>query len=158
MRITSPAFEAGAAIPIRHSCEGEDISPPLAFDVDIAGVGSLALIVDDPDAPRARPWVHWVLYNIPPSTTALPEGANAAVLGARVGTNDWQRTGWGGPCPPSGEHRYLFTLYAIDQMLPALGQPTRTKLMRAMAEHVLGSAQLVGTYRLARPSRDAARI
>ena len=158
MRITSPAFKPNGPIPMSCTCEGEDLSPPLDFDIDISGVKSLALVVEDPDAPRARPWVHWVLYNIPPSTTSLPEGAHAASIGARIGTNDWERTSWGGPCPPSGEHRYVFTLFALDEVLPDLAQPTKTKLVRAMAEHVLGTAQLVGTYRLMRPSRGTARI
>jgi Raf kinase inhibitor-like YbhB/YbcL family protein len=113
----------------------------------------LALIVDDPDAPDpAAPkmtWVHWVLYNLPPTVIGLPEGIKALPAGAKEGVNDWKRTGYGGPCPPVGRHRYFHKLYALDAMLPDLNRPTKAKLEQAMKGHIIGEAQLVGTYQKA---------
>src|SRR3954453_23474348 len=112
--LTSPAFAAGGAIPLEYTADGSDVSPPLAWTDPPTGAESFALIVDDPDAPDPaapkRTWVHWVLYNLPPTATGLPEGAQVRELwpGAREGQNDWKRTGWGGPCPPIGRHRYFF--------------------------------------------------
>jgi len=152
MVIGSPSFAAGAAIPRRHTCEGGDLSPALSWSGVPPGAQALALIVDDPDAPDpAAPrttWVHWVLYNLPASATGLPEGVAAAALppGARVGTNDWRRAAYGGPCPPVGRHRYFFKLYALDATLPDLGAPTKTAVEKAMHGHVLAEAQLMGTY------------
>ena len=114
------------------------------------GTKSVALIVDDPDAPDpAAPkmtWVHWVLYNLPPTTNGLPEGAAVLPAGTRQGLNDWQRAGYGGPCPPIGRHRYFHQLYALDAVLPDLGRPTKAMLENAMKGHILGQAELVGTY------------
>jgi Raf kinase inhibitor-like YbhB/YbcL family protein len=152
LRLTSSAFPHGSAIPRRHTCDGDDTSPPLAWEGVPAGTKSLALIVDDPDAPDPaapqRVWVHWVLYDIPPSATGLPEGVapTALPLGTREGRNDWKRTGYGGPCPPIGRHRYFHKLYALEAALPDLRQPTKAVLEKAMAGHVLESAELVGTY------------
>jgi Raf kinase inhibitor-like YbhB/YbcL family protein len=152
MRLTSPGFGDGGEMPRRHTCEGDDISPALAWSELPAGSKSLALIADDPDAPDpAAPrmtWVHWVLYNLPQSAAGLPEGASAATLppGAREGVNDFKRAGYGGPCPPIGRHRYFFKLYALDTVLPDLGRPTKAKLEQAMEGHILDSAHLVGTY------------
>ncbi|ALF89544.1 MULTISPECIES: YbhB/YbcL family Raf kinase inhibitor-like protein [Ralstonia solanacearum species complex] len=152
LTLTSPDFTAGAEMPGKLTCEGADTSPPLAWTGVPAGTRSLALIVDDPDAPDpAAPrmtWVHWVLYNIPPATTALAEGAARGHLpsGTREGTNDWQRTGYGGPCPPVGRHRYFHKLYALDVELPDLGTPDKAALERAMHGHVLAQTELVGTY------------
>ncbi|WP_296224337.1 YbhB/YbcL family Raf kinase inhibitor-like protein [Ralstonia sp. UBA689] len=152
LTLTSPAFAAGAEIPDRLTCEGSDTSPPLAWTGVPTGTRSLALIVDDPDAPDpAAPqmtWVHWVLYNIPPGTAALAEDAAHKGLppGTRAGTNDWQHTAYGGPCPPVGRHHYVHKLYALDVELPELGALTKTGLERAMRGHVLAQAQLVGTY------------
>lgn len=152
LSLTSPAFPDGGAIPARHSCDGEDLSPELVFAGVPEAARSLVLIVDDPDAPDpAAPrmtWVHWVLYNLPPECTGLPEGVTAADLppGTRQGLNDWKRTGYGGPCPPVGRHRYFHKLYALDTRLPDLGEPTKAKLEQAMLGHVLAQAQLVGTY------------
>nr|CUV13473.1 conserved protein of unknown function [Ralstonia solanacearum] len=152
LTLTSPAFAAGAEMPGRLTCEGTDTSPPLAWTGVPAGTRSLALIVDDPDAPDpAAPrmtWVHWVLYNIPPATAVLAEDAARSHLpsGTREGTNDWQRTGYGGPCPPIGRHRYFHKLYALDTELPDLGTPDKATLERAMRGHVLAQAELVGTY------------
>ena len=152
MRLTSPSFGDGGEMPRRHTCEGDEVSPALAWSALPPGSKSLALIADDPDAPDpAAPrmtWVHWVLYGIPPSAAGLPEGASAATLpaGTREGVNDFKRAGYGGPCPPIGRHRYFFKLYALDTVLPDLAKPTKPKLEQAMEGHILGSAQLVGTY------------
>jgi Raf kinase inhibitor-like YbhB/YbcL family protein len=150
--LTSTAFEPGGAIPAAYTCQGKDLSVPLAWSGLPAGTRSLALIVDDPDAPDpAAPkmtWVHWVLYNIPPTATGLPEAVEPRALpaGTLEGRNDWGRTGYGGPCPPVGRHRYFFKLYALDVTLPDLGQPDKARLERAMKGHVLAQQQIVGTY------------
>ncbi len=152
MTLTSSRFAPNSEIPTPHTCEGKDLAPPLAWSGVPAGTKSLALIVDDPDAPDPKApkmtWVHWVLYDIPPSATSLPEGATKATLpaGTREGLNDWQRTGYGGPCPPIGRHRYFFKLYALDTTLGDLKTPTKAALEQAMAGHVLAKTELVGTY------------
>lgn len=149
LTLTSPAFAEGGAIPKRHTCEGQDVAPALQWTGVPAGAKSLALIVDDPDAPDPkapkRTYVHWVLYDIPPQATGIPEGG-APPAGARPGRNDWGRTGYGGPCPPIGRHRYVHKLYALDALLGDLGQPAKAALEKAMAGHVLAEARLVGTY------------
>ncbi|MBS1191991.1 MAG: phospholipid-binding protein, family [Rhodocyclaceae bacterium] len=150
--LTSPAFGNDGAIPDVHTCTGQDVSPPLAWGELPAGTRSLVFILDDPDAPDPaapqRTWVHWVLYNIPPSATGLPAGVAARDLpvGTGQGLNDWKRTGYGGPCPPIGRHRYFHKLYALDTVLPDLGTPTKAALEKAMQGHILGQGQLVGTY------------
>ena len=149
--IRSTAFADGGDIPSQYTCQGSDVSPPLEWAGAPAGTLSFALIVDDPDAPDpAAPkmtWVHWVLYNLPAKAAGLPEAAAATPLpGARNGLNDWKRTGYGGPCPPIGRHRYSFKLYALDAMLSDLGTPTKAQLLQAMEGHVLATAELVGTY------------
>lgn len=155
-QLTSPAFGHGEEIPRVHTCDGDDVSPPLAWEGLPVGTESLVLIVDDPDAPDpAAPkmtWVHWVLYDLPPSATSLPSGVTAAELppGTRQGSNDWKRTGYGGPCPPVGRHRYFHKLYALDVVLQDLGEATKVVVERAMAGHVLAHAELVGTYERAR--------
>ena len=152
LSLDSPAFAPNEAIPTRHTCDGDEVSPPLRWSGLPAGTRSLALIVDDPDAPDPakpeRTWVHWVLYNLPATAAELPEGAATAQLpaGTREGLNDWKRTGYGGPCPPVGRHRYFHKLFALDTELPDLGQPDKAKLLKAMEGHVLGQAELVGTY------------
>ncbi|HMA28680.1 MAG TPA: YbhB/YbcL family Raf kinase inhibitor-like protein [Thermoanaerobaculia bacterium] len=156
MQIKSTAFANSGAIPAKHTCEGPDLSPALSWTGAPAGTKSFALVVDDPDAPDpAAPkmtWVHWVLYDLPVSAKALPEAVATKDLpkGTLEGTNDWKRTGWGGPCPPIGRHRYFFKLYALDSVLPDLGKPTKAKLEAAMKGHVLAEAQLMGTYQKAR--------
>ena len=152
MTITSSAFAANGAIPALYTCEGKDISPPLAWSAVPAAAKSLALIVDDPDAPDpAAPqmtWVHWVLYDIPATATGLTEAIRSSALppGTREGINDWDRTGYGGPCPPIGRHRYFHKLYALDAVLPDLKRPNKAALEKAMQGHVLEQAVLIGTY------------
>ena len=156
LSLTSTAFTAGGAIPKRYTCEGDDVSPPLAWREPPAGTKSFVLIVDDPDAPDpAAPkltWVHWVLYDIPVTAGGLPEAVKPSALppGTRQGLNDWKRTGYGGPCPPIGRHRYFHKLYALDAVLGDLGPPTKAKLEAAMKGHVLAQAELVGTYQKGR--------
>jgi hypothetical protein len=151
-RLSSSEFTDGGRIPRRHTCEGDDTSPPLAWTSVPASARSLVLIVDDPDAPDpAAPkltWVHWVLYNLPAADGALAAGAATGGLpaGTQEGLNDWKRTGYGGPCPPIGRHRYFHKLYALDVRLPDLGRPTKAALLAAMQGHVLAETQLVGTY------------
>jgi Raf kinase inhibitor-like YbhB/YbcL family protein len=150
MKITSSQFGPGGEIPTVHTCQGKDLSPALAWTDVPANAKSLALIVDDPDAPDpAAPkmtWVHWVLYDVPSSAKGLPEGARDLPAGTRDGLNDWKRTGYGGPCPPIGRHRYFFKLYALDTVLSDLGNPTKQQLEKAMSGHVVGQAELIGTY------------
>jgi len=155
MTLTSPSFAAGGEIPRRHTCQGQDVSPALAWAGVPAGAKTLALVVDDPDAPDpAAPkttWVHWVVFDIPATATGLPEGAGAAPpSGAHAAKNDWGRAAWGGPCPPVGRHRYFFTLYALDVSLPPDPVSTKADLEDAMQGHVLASAQLRGTYEKSR--------
>ena len=153
LNLISSAFADGAGIPALHTCDGSDVSPPLSWSGLPPATRSLALIVDDPDAPDpAAPqttWVHWVLYNLPADAAGLPQGVSAHQLpgGTREGSNDWQRTGYGGPCPPIGRHRYFFKLYALDVLLPDLGTPDKAALERAMHGHVLGQTVLLGLYR-----------
>ena len=152
LKLSSSAFSTGGNIPVEHTCEGADLSPPLSWSGIPAGTKSLALIVDDPDAPDpAAPrmtWVHWLLYNLPPAAAGLPEGVVPAALpaGTREGINDWKRTGYGGPCPPIGRHRYCHQLSALDTLLPDLERPTKKQLEKAMQGHVLAQAELIGTY------------
>jgi len=152
MNLQSPAFAANAEIPAEYTCEGADISPPLRWSGVPAAARSLALIETDPDAPDpAAPkttWTHWILVDLPPVDGSLPAGLVAAQLpaGAREGTNDFKRVGYGGPCPPIGRHRYFHTLYALDTTLPSLQAPTRAELEQAMTGHVIAQAELIGTY------------
>lgn len=152
--VTSPAFAAQGAIPTKHTCQGDDLSPAL----DLAGIPlsakTLALIMDDPDAPDPaapeRVWVHWVGYDLPASTTKLAEGAgNGANLG-RPGKNDWGTTGYRGPCPPIGRHRYFVKVLALDTELGELGKPNKTALLAAAQGHVVAEGELVGTYQKAK--------
>lgn len=156
LTLTSPAFRHNGEIPPHYTCDRDDVSPPLSWSGVPGGAKSLVLIVDDPDAPDPQApkmtWVHWVLYNISPNTTGLAEGVAAKDLpqGALEGINDWKRTGYGGPCPPIGRHRYFHKLYVLDTVLPDLGRPTKAKLEKAMQGHVLAQAELVGTYQRVR--------
>lgn len=150
MKLSSPAFSNEGAIPKQYTCEGTDKSPPLLFSDVPANTKSLALIVSDPDAPDPaapkRTWVHWVAYNLPPTTRELAEGTKTLGDGAREGKNDWGKPGYRGPCPPIGRHRYFHKLYALDTVLPDLGQPTKADLEQAMTGHTLATAELMGTY------------
>jgi len=154
--LASPQFTANGEIPRRHTCEGDDVSPELRWSGLPDGTKSLVLIVDDPDAPDPKApkmtWVHWVLYDIPPRATGLPEGVAPAKLppGTKQGRNDWNRAGYGGPCPPIGRHRYFHKLYALDAALGDLGEPTKADLERAMQGKVIAEAQLMGTYQKGR--------
>ncbi len=149
--ITSPAFEPGGAIPKQYTCEGDDISPPLEWADPPAGTQSLALIMDDPDAPM-RTWVHWVVYNLPPDARALADGASKAngkkfnlPQGAVQGTSSFKRADYGGPCPPAGQHHYVFHLYALDA--PVEGKALdKEALLKAMEGHILAYGELVGVF------------
>lgn len=150
MKMTSKNFVDRGDIPKKHTCDGEDISPELSWTGAPEGVRSYVLIVDDPDAPDpASPkmtWVHWVLYNIPPSAVSLPEGVSKGALpkGTLEGVNDWKQPGYRGPCPPVGKHRYYHKLYALDTVMPDLGLPKKAKVLQAMEGHVITRAELVG--------------
>jgi hypothetical protein len=152
LALSSPAFAPGGEIPALFTCEGRDLSPALDWTGVPEAAQSLVLIVDDPDAPDPKAprmtWVHWVLYNMPPSARGLPEGVAAKALpaGTMQGTNDWKRTGYGGPCPPIGRHRYFHKLYALDVVLPGLGAGRKAQVEAAMKGHVIAQAELVGTY------------
>ena len=152
LELTSSAFSHGGEVPAKYTCQGQDISPPLAWDGVPEGTESLALIVDDPDAPDPKApkmtWVHWVVFNLSPDISGLAENADGSgyPTGATVGLNDWKRTKYGGPCPPVGRHRYFHKLYALDARLPDLRRLTKGDLEVAMEGHVLAQAELVGTY------------
>jgi Raf kinase inhibitor-like YbhB/YbcL family protein len=153
MKMTSTAFADGATIPARHTGDGQDVSPPLQWSDLPAGTVELALICDDPDAPRPQPWVHWVIYKVPASATGLPEGVPpseqlASPAGAMQGLNTWPAVGYRGPAPPRGHgvHHYHFRLYALDQALELQPRLTKEQLLKAMKGHVLAEAELVGTY------------
>jgi len=149
MNLSSSAFRHQGEIPARHTCDGENTPPALAWGEAPAGTRSFVLVVDDPDAPDPRhprqTWVHWLLYNLPADCTGLPEG-QPLPAGARLGRNDWNAAGYGGPCPPIGRHRYFHKLYALDTVLPDLKHPTKSQLEQAMKGHILIQAELVGTY------------
>lgn len=149
MEIKSQAFAHGGLIPAKHTCDGADVSPPLAWSGAPAGTKSFALISDDPDAPVGT-WVHWVMWNIPAEARALEENVpkkDTLPNGARQGTTDFKRIGYGGPCPPSGTHRYFFKLYALDAALDPQAPTTRKVLEKTMQGHILAQAELMGTYR-----------
>lgn len=151
LEITSPAFAPHAEIPRRYTCDGEDASPPLQWRGVPPDAKSLVLIVDDPDAPDPKApkmtYVHWVIVDMPPSTTGLPEGATGKHMpkGAHEGVNDFKKSGYGGPCPPIGRHRYFFKLYALDRTL-SLDRPTKPDVEKAMQGHIVAKAELMGTY------------
>ncbi len=148
LSLSSPVFEAGGMIPSTYTCDGADISPPLQWQNVPAEAKSLALICDDPDAPVGT-WVHWVLYELPGSETGLPEAVppqEQLANGAKQGLNDFRKIGYGGPCPPSGVHRYFFKLYALDDFLHLPPGVTKSQLLKAMEGHILVQTQLVGKY------------
>jgi len=151
MQITSSSFTHQGAIPAKYTCEGPDTSPPLAWSGVPPSAKSLALIVDDPDAPDPKApkmtWVHWVLYDVPSGTSSLAEGASRSLpSGTRDGLNDWRRTGYGGPCPPIGRHRYFFKLYALDTKLTGAKIANKADLEGAMKGHIIEQAELIGRY------------
>jgi Raf kinase inhibitor-like YbhB/YbcL family protein len=148
LTLTSPAFEEGAPIPVKYTCDGEDISPPLEWRDPPTSTASFALVVDDPDA-GATTWIHWVIYDLPAEVRQLREGVpteGRLPSGAAQGQNSWPKIGYGGPCPPSGTHRYFFSLYALDTLLGADAGLTQSELLQAMEGHLLAQAQLMGTY------------
>ena len=150
IEVTSPVFTGGASIPVKHRCVGEDTSPPLRWSGVPQGTKSIALISDDPDAPGGT-WVHWVYYAIPADVTELSEGmptSEALPDGSRQGSNDFRRTGYGGPCPPPGSpHRYYFKVYALDAEVDLGPRASKSALLRAMDGHILAEGQLMGTYK-----------
>lgn len=148
LHLTSTAFKEGEAIPTKYGCKGADISPPLQWSDAPPETKSLALIVDDPDAPMGT-WVHWVIFNIPPTATGLPEDVPAkesSADGAIQGKNDFRNIGYGGPCPPGGTHRYFFKLYALDTVLQLKAGCSKADLLKAMKGHVVAEGQLMGRY------------
>jgi len=149
IQLTSTAFAEGQPIPHKYTCDGSDVSPPLAWTDAAANTKSFALIADDPDAPMGT-WVHWVIYNLPPDTTALAEDTpklDSLPNGAKQGLNDFKNTGYNGPCPPPGKpHRYFFKLYALDAQLNLPSGLTKKQLLKAMDGHILAQGQLMGTY------------
>ena len=153
LTLKSSAYDNGGVIPSRYTCEGEDVSPPLVWTGVPETARSLVLIIDDPDAPDPNApktiWVHWVLYNIPPDVTGLPEGVAPETLppGIMEGLNDWNRTGYGGPCPPIGRHRYFHKLYALDTVLEGMKTPTKAEVETAMKGHIISQTQYMGTYK-----------
>ena len=149
-KLSSSAFGQNQSIPAKYSCEGEDVSPPLAWEGAPAGAKSFALICDDPDAPGGN-WVHWVIWNVPGTALGLPANVAktetvAALGGARQGLNGWPKLGYNGPCPPRGLHHYHFKLYALDAVLELPPKAGKRQLEDAMKGHILGQTELVGTY------------
>jgi hypothetical protein len=144
LTIESPAFKENSDIPKQYTCDGKDINPPLVLRNTPRGAKSLALVVDDPDAPVGI-WVHWVVWNIDPGTREIKE--NSVPPGALQGRNDFRKTSYGGPCPPSGTHRYFFKVYALDTVLSIDRNSTKNDLEKAMKGHILGEAQTVGLYK-----------
>lgn len=145
LTLSSPSFNHNGDIPTKYTCQGEDVSPPLNISSAPKGTKSFVLIVDDPDAPKTT-WVHWVIYNLPAFATQISEKSSATPLSSMGGLNSWKKIGYGGPCPPTGKHRYFHKLYALDIVLPNLGNPTKEKLVKAMNGHILEETALVGLY------------
>ncbi len=149
MKLTSTAFSEGAMIPVKYTCDGANVSPPFTWAEIPQGAATFALICEDPDAP-AGTWVHWVVYNIPAKATTLPEKmtpADTLADGTRQGISDFRKTGYGGPCPPGGTHRYFFKLYALDTALTPAPGMTKVQLLKAMEGHILAQAELMGRYK-----------
>lgn len=141
MELTSEAFGEGGSIPVQHTCDGDNISPPLAWDDVPEGAAAFVLVVEDPDAGG---FVHWLLTDIPGDSRELPEGAGDAI--GMPGHNDFGLSGWGGPCPPSGEHRYVFTLYALSEPIQIEPNASSQAVREAIAHRLIGEAQLTGVY------------
>ena len=157
--LQSPAFQPQGAIPEKYTCDGSDLSPALRWSGAPPGTKSFGLIVDDPDAPDPkapkRVYAHWLLYDIPPTASELPEAVKDTQLprGTREGLNDWNRTGYGGPCPPIGRHRYFFKLFALDALLGNIGAPSKKELEAAISRHVIATTELMGTYERTKTTR-----
>ncbi|TAJ11324.1 YbhB/YbcL family Raf kinase inhibitor-like protein [Marinilabiliaceae bacterium JC017] len=150
MKLTSPVFDEGGLIPEKYTCDGIDVSPSLKWSSMPVGTKTIAIICDDPDAPMGT-WVHWVIYNLPATTDVLPEEVPAVKIlpnGAMQGKNDFGKIGYGGPCPPSGTHRYYFKIYALDDELMVEAGITKSQLEKAMQGHILSEGQLMGRYKL----------
>lgn len=149
LKLESSAFSPNGDIPKKYTCQGKNVSPPLKWTGLPKGTRSLVLIVDDPDAPDPKKpkmvWDHWLLYNLPATAQALPEGVKD-LEGTLSGKNSWKKTGYGGPCPPIGRHRYFHKLFALDTVLKDLGTPDKKKLLEAMQGHILDKTELIGTY------------
>lgn len=144
--IKSAAFNEGGAIPSKYTCDGKDISPPLSWQNTPQGTKSFVLIVDDPDAPAGN-WIHWIIFNISETTHELSENLCSLPNGAKQGENSWGKSTYGGPCPPTGEHRYFFKLYALDTLLNLPGGANRSQIESAMQGHILATAKLLGKYK-----------
>ena len=148
IKLTSAAFQDGGMIPKQYTCDGANISPPLRWDGVPEKARTLALIVDDPDAP-AKTWVHWIVFNLPASARELTENVpqQQSIMGSGIqGTNDFKKSGYGGPCPPKGTHRYFFKLYALDTELQLDARATKDQLLKAMEGHIIAQGQLMGQY------------
>lgn len=146
MQLSSSAFTDGGLLPSKYTCDGQSISPPIQWQDAPPKTKSFALIYDDPDAP-AGTWTHWILYNLPPTTNILAENITTLPAGTKVGMNSWPEAKYGAPCPPSGEHRYIFHLYALDTMLSLSDTVTSATLRKAMQDHILATTTLTGRYR-----------
>ncbi len=149
IKVTSSAFKEGGMIPAKYTCDGADVSPPLQWDAVHEGTQSVALICDDPDAPMGT-WVHWVLFNLPGTTSSLAEKVptdKTLASGAKQGTNDFRKIGYGGPCPPGGTHRYFFKIYALDTQLDLPAGADKARLLKAMQGHILAQGELMGKYK-----------
>lgn len=146
MKISSSAFVDSGVLPAKYTCDGKSISPAIKWQDAPADTKSFALIYDDPDAPGGT-WTHWILYNLPPTTDSLEENVKQLPAGTKVGVNSWPQQAYGAPCPPFGEHRYIFHLYSLDTMLNLSGTVTSEKLQQAMQGHILATATLMGRYK-----------
>lgn len=146
LAIKSSAFNEGGSIPSQYTCDGEDISPPLSWQDEPKNTKSFVLIVDDPDAPVGN-WVHWILFNIPEAIHELSENLSSLPNGAQFGKNSWEKSTYGGPCPPNGEHRYFFKLYALDTLLNLPAGATKSQIESAMRGHIIATAKLLGKYK-----------
>lgn len=147
IKLSSTAFQDNGLIPVKYTCDGSDINPPLAIENVPPGAKSLALIVDDPDAPMGT-WVHWLVWNIAPNTKEIKE--NSVPQGAGLGMNDFRRQAYGGPCPPSGTHRYFFKLYALDTTLNLSSRAKKADIEKAMKGHIISQGQIIGLYKRTR--------